>query len=378
MIFVALREPRSMMKANSPMDYVEWCELVLRAMGTASEESAQIRSQGIDQDSLAKLIWQDGHAEIAQHLKSNEDADIMYDAVFDLYKTLLIDNPNETFLRLTREGRTAAKDIFPTWRNACLIQLDSHLENALRIINKHSELPGQHFARVGQVPMNTVHCELADDEMTEEDVWELLVELKGLGLVYWDGGREPEEVRATYRGLLWEKRRDQVIGAEFIDRLVNEWETTSVEFKRELCLDTADQRAEFIKDVMGLTNTQASGRRWLIVGFDDKSHAYHSPPDPTVTQNRIESILARYTTPSIEVRYETPVYKGGQIGKLEILRDAKKLPYRVAKSLGQKKRISLDQIFVRHGSQTEEPTNAELEAIRDEAERAQKLHVPDG
>ncbi|HYX27350.1 MAG TPA: ATP-binding protein [Pyrinomonadaceae bacterium] len=366
-----------MMKANGSMNYVEWCELVLRVMGTASEESAQVRNQGIDQDSLARLIWQDSYVEIAQHLKSNEGADIIYDVIFDLYKTLLIDNPNETFFKLTREGRAAAKDIFPIWANACLIRLDSLSESALRIINKHSELPGQHFARVVQVPMNAVHCELADDEMTEEDVWELLRELKALGLAYWDGGLEPEEVQATYNGLLWENRRDQVMGAEFIDRLVNEWETTSVEFKRELRLDTADQKAEFIKDVIGLTNTQASGRRWLIVGFDDKTHAYHSLPDPNVTQNRIETILARYTTPSIEVRYETPIYKGGQVGKLEILREAKKLPHRVAKSLGQKKRIRLDQIFVRHGSQTEEPTSAELEAIHDEAERARKLHVSD-
>ncbi len=30
------------------MDYVEWCELVLRTMGIAGDESAQVRNYGID------------------------------------------------------------------------------------------------------------------------------------------------------------------------------------------------------------------------------------------------------------------------------------------------------------------------------------------
>jgi hypothetical protein len=62
-------------------------------------------------------------------------------------------------------------------------------------------------------------------------------------------------------------------------------------------------------------------------------------------------------------------YKVGQVGKLEVIRDAKKLPYKVSKSLGEKARIREGQVFVRHGSQTEEPSDAELEGIHEEAER---------
>jgi hypothetical protein len=356
------------------MDYVEWCELVLRTMGIAGDESALIRNNGIDEDSLARRVWRESHPEVAEQLKTDEGADIIYNAVFDLYKTLLVDDANATLIRLTRDGRGAAKEIFPVWENACLIQMDPLLESTLKIINKHSHLPDQYFARVSFVPMNTVHCELDDDQMTQEDVWELLRELGALGLTWWDGGPEPDEIRATYRGLVWETRRDQVIGSRFIDSLVAEWETTSVEFKRELRLDTADQKAEFVKDVLGLANTQASGRRWLIVGFDDRTRTYHTPPDPTVTQDRIESILARYTAPHLDVRYETIIYKGGQIGRLEVLRDQRKLPYKVAKSLGENRRISRDQIFVRHGSQTEAPTNPELLDIQSEAARAREMN----
>jgi hypothetical protein len=359
------------------MDYVEWCELVLRTIAHAGDESAEIRNYGITEESLAQRVWGQNYARLAEHLKTQESADIFYDAVFDLYRTLLVDDPNSTFTKLTRNGRNAAKDIFPVWENACLIRIEPVMENALKIVNRHSHQPNQYFGRVMLVPTNTVHCELDDEKMTEEDVWEVLGELKNLGLVYWDGDKEPDEIRANYRGLLWETRRDQVIGARFIDSLVTEWETTSVEFKRELHLDAADQKAEFIKDVIGLGNTQASGQRWMIVGFDDKTRAYYAPPDPAVTQNRIENILAEYTAPNLEVRYETIAYKGGLVGRLEVFRDPKKLPYKVArslgnKSLGDKKPIRIGQVFVRHGSQTEEPTAAELQAIQEEAARARQ------
>lgn len=353
------------------MDYVEWCELVLQSMGNAADESAQIRNYGIDYDSLTKSVWGQHYSEVAEHLNLQERDDVLFDAIFDLSRNLLIEDPNVPFIKLTREGRSAARDLFPVWENACEIRVDPLMENALQIINRHSNQPHQYFGRVGCVSMNTVHCELDDENLTEEDVWEVLRELKALDLAYWDGGYYPDEIKSTYRGLTWEARRDHVIGVRFIDSFVPEWETTSVEFKRELHVDTADQKAEFIKDVIGLANTQASGRRWLIIGFDDKTRAYHSPPGPNLTQNRIEQILANYTEPNLDVRYEVISYKGGHVGMIEVLRNQQKLPYKVAKSLGDKCRITENQIFVRHGSQTESPSDAELNALRKEAERAQ-------
>jgi hypothetical protein len=50
-----------------------------------------------------------------------------------------------------------------------------------------------------------------------------------------------------------------------------------VEFKREVHVTgTASDRAELVKDVLGLANTQASGRRWLIIGLDN--HFGHDWP----------------------------------------------------------------------------------------------------
>src|SRR5205823_1428520 len=141
-------------------------------------------------------------------------------------------------------------------------------------------------------------------------------DLESRGLVHRRAGAGHHlDLKSTYRGLVWEFRRGFTVEAQFIDALVAEWETTSVDFKRELHLDTADQKAEFVKDVLGLANTQASGHRWLIIGFDDKTRAFHAPPDPKLSQDRMEQILAPLTAPMVNIRYEVVDYRGGQVGK---------------------------------------------------------------
>jgi hypothetical protein len=41
------------------MNYMEWCEAVLRALGDAADESAYFRNSGIDEHRLALRIWGD-------------------------------------------------------------------------------------------------------------------------------------------------------------------------------------------------------------------------------------------------------------------------------------------------------------------------------
>jgi len=55
---------------------------------------------------------------------------------------------------------------------------------------------------------------------------------------------------------------------------------------------------------------------------------------------------------------------------LEVIRDPQKLPYTVARSIGEKKRVEQGDIFVRHGSQVEKPTLYELQALQDEGDQA--------
>lgn len=176
--------------------------------------------------------------------------------------------------------------LFDVWESICDIQLDEDEAAALKFVNESSPRDADRFAHVRKVSANKVTCELAyktNAKLSREDGEELLAALNMKGLVYGEKGDYMEDARASYAGLVWEHRRAEVEGVRLLNSLIAEWETTSVEFKRELLLNTKDQQAEFVKDVIGLANTQASGRRWLIVGFDDKTRSYHSPPDPSVT-----------------------------------------------------------------------------------------------
>ena len=122
--------------------------------------------------------------------------------------------------------------------------------------------------------------------------------------------------------------------------------------------------------MLSLANTKASGRRWMIVGFDNSTRGYQSAPDANVTQDRIEQILAHYTDPVVIVRYEMVQYRSGAVGKLEVLREPANLPYKVARSIGDRKRIEAGQVFVRHGSQIEAPTQGELDSLIEEGKSA--------
>ena len=163
-----------------------------------------------------------------------------------------------------------------------------------------------------------------------------------------------------------------------IDDLVREWETTSVDFKQELRVNTASEKAELVKDIIALANIQASGRRWLVIGFEDKTRTYHGPPDPAVKPDRLEQLLAAYITPAVDLCYDVWDYRAGKVGMLEILRDPRKLPYSVKQSVGAAagqrgaKRVEAGQIFVRHSSHTAQASEKELLVLAEEREWALK------
>lgn len=276
---------------------------------------------------------------------------------------------------ITEKGRRYAKNWEPTWRAICEIELEPDQEEFLRDINQHSPCRGIDSWFLQGVYYRDVYSSDADR------IRPIVQALEQLGLIsiqYIDyplGGFQTTsqlEILSTYKGLVWETRRGFILESRFIDDLVREWETTSVDFKRELSLNTMNEKAEFVKDILSLVNTKASGRRWLIIGFDDKTHAYYKEPDQQVTQNRIEQILARYIEPSIDVRYELVEYRLGFVGKLEVFRDPKKLPYQVKETINRAKKSPFKpgDTFVRHGSQVVQPDEKELQALQEEGKRA--------
>ncbi len=352
------------------MDFVEWCGLVLDRLIEAMQTTPATRSIGVDQYHLARTIFGSEYTSQPEFQASTQRCGI-FDAIRELETVYLIESSSSLW-KATKFGRELSrdKDWTSLWEGICLERLEPDEEQLLKVINQLSPSTAADHAWLTYNDREAVLSELGWLEGIDR-LWPVSQDLEQTGLIqcHWKLGQQIN-IRATYRGLVWETRRGFTMISKFIDELVAEWETTSVDFKRELHLHTADEKAEFIKDVVSLVNTKASGRRWMIIGFDNKSQAYYGPPDSSLNQNRIEQLLAVYTAPYVDVRYELVDYREGLVGMLEVLRDHKKLPYSVAKAIGDKKRIEQGDIFVRHGSQVEKPTSLELQALQDEGNQA--------
>jgi hypothetical protein len=350
------------------MDFVSWCESILTQIQQAARPNSYDSTTGFPSEHIVAVALPPTVTHRPDLWNSDERLAVLW-ALQDLQIVGLIEQPNDDYYRLTRIGRQHLQDALPIWLSICSIQLDDDESKALQAINRLSiTQTDEGFFVPVQALREDLLNELgwADTEPLRLDT--AINGLKRLGFV-----REiaPDiDAWSTYAGAVWELRRGETIEAQFLDALLADGETTSVDFKRELHLDTKDDKAEFVRDVLGLANTKASGRRWLIIGFNDKLLTYHGSPDSKITQNRLEHILSDYTAPQVQVRNEVVIYRGNQVGKLEVLRNRADLPYKVATSIGDKKRIEEGTIYVRHGSQTEQPTEAERAALQDEGDRA--------
>jgi hypothetical protein len=383
--------PRERITGNGSeaMDFVDWCGAVLSRLADATPKTDP-DELGFPGPEMRQIVLGDKASLAVQESSTYKQA--LDQAIDLLVDEGLVNAINgDLYTSTTRNGRVRSRDMVSWWEEICLKpELEPEEEDLLTAINRLSAKSADDHAWCEPVPMEAIWPELAlvkDRDETNPYFQHKYVSkhsemLEGYGLVNNQGysaysaGIAPILFKARYRGLVWETRRGYVRDSKFIDALVAEWETTSVDFKRELYTDTKDQKAELIKDLLGLANTQASGKRWMILGFDDKTRKYHGPPDKKITQNHLEQIIARHIEPNLAIRYKLVDYRVGGVGMLEVVWEPSKLPYAVKSPLGgEKKRASQGQIFVRHGSQTEEPTEGERAALIEEGKRAQELAI---
>lgn len=206
-----------------PMNYMEWCEVVLRALGDAGEESSNFRNNGINEHWLALRIW-GNEAERDRCLREADNKDVVIDALFDLWRIGLAEEVKYRW-KLTRDGWRAVGDLFRVWESICEITLDEAEVAALKFVNVLSPVDAERFAHARRVSANSLTCELAyktDKDFSREDGEELLAVLNEKRLVYGEQGDYMEDARATYAGLVWELRRAEVEGARLLDSLIAE------------------------------------------------------------------------------------------------------------------------------------------------------------
>lgn len=367
------------------MDYSDFCLRIVRVIADAEDADSQSQYLGIDVETILEALFGKGDTLDAEFMDSSGVQSFLM-AYPELEKAGLLQTPRHTHsLQATRSGRSVVRDSLPHWRSICQQELEADEISFLRELNRRSQASLDNHAIVSWVryeelieALGWMPVETGIDRMER-----VMTGLREIGFADWPPYLNSDrEARSTYQGLVWDTRRDQVFMWDTIDQLVREWETNTVDFKRELRLKTKDQKAEFIKDVIGLANTKASGGRWLIVGFDNTTREYHVPNDPaaqkehskglaSLTSETLDQILSEYTEQPVRTALSTVQYRQGPVVMIQVLRDPQTVPHRVKKQCaGAKKKVSVGEIYVRHGSITEAPSPDELQALFDEAERS--------
>jgi hypothetical protein len=352
------------------MKYVEWVERVFQATEELARADAEARLVGV---SWAQVLGQLGGPSDASSPSFHQSPqfEALADAVKDLDRLGLVEpgSVGSLWVRLTQEGRRLAlQSLRSIWPRVFAIYLDDEQLAFLREATALSEDRQAGYARVEWVPWQKVFDALnwrTSDNAPAYDITARLEEEGCLERKAAMGGFI--EVYPTYAGIVRATEQVQTELQQLVAGLLPEWETTNVEFKRQLDLATKADKAEFIRDILALATTKSSGERFLIVGFDDKTHQFIRSVDPAIDQNRLEHILNAYAAPAPQLRYHRVAWDRGEIGVVTVLRDPAKVPYRVTKTLAH---ISKGDVYVRHGSHVEPPTPAELAALEAEGQAA--------
>jgi hypothetical protein len=293
------------------------------------------------------------------------------DAVMDLDRLGLVEpgTARSPMVRLTQEGRRlAAESLRTIWPEIFAIYLDDEQLAFLREATALSEDRQVGYARVEWVPWQKVFDALGLRTSDNTPAYDITARLEEAGCLARKAGLGGFiEVYPTYVGIVRATEQVQTELQQLVAGLLPEWETTNVEFKRQLDLATKAGKAEFVRDILALATTKSSGERFLIVGFDDKTRQFARSVDPAITQNQLEQLLNAYAAPAPEIRYHRVAWDQGEIGVIKVLRDPAKVPYRVSKTLAH---ITKGGVYVRHGSQVEPPTPDELNALEAEGQAA--------
>jgi hypothetical protein len=354
------------------MDFVDWCGCVLAKVVEMMDQATNARAIGVSDHELGSAFFGDAAREGT--FSRSREHEALLDALTSLQNLGLVTGKHNRFWKATSMAREYLSDPVPMWEGVCAVKLDTKQDELLRTINRLSHQSTDAYAWVADTDGESIVADLAwasDISLLKTVTQELeTYGYIGASITLGTSAATVRYVHATLKSLIWESRRKFTQESREIDQLVVEWETTSVDFKRDVHLDTKDEEAEFAKDILGLANTQASGRRRLVLGFHPKTHEYVGAPNPKLTQDWVERVLINDTEPMVQTRYSIVDFRLGPVGVVEVFRDPTKLPYTVKRSIGDKKRIMQGQVFVRHGSQTEEPTPAELRAIITEGKRA--------
>ncbi len=351
------------------MDFLDWCTHVLLKFSEAYAASGIHRTIGIHESRIGQLL--DAEISAAEYHGPRGQLALV-DALQELRTGLLLEKPESLYkpASVIRSGDPSAiqNELNNAWATIASRELTDVEAEVLKALADTSQIEHEEFAELQWVSIEPLGVVL-DENLSLEEIYTTISALADERLISWIP-LAPRNFKAkpNYDGLAWVFRRGMSLLSQMLDQLVAEWETTSVEFKREIHTNIADEKAELVRDILALANTRASGEHLLIVGFEPATHGWVQTPDPKITQDHLEDIVSEYTAPTVKIRYEVIGYRAGPVGRLKVLRNPLELPYKVKRSIGEKRRILVGQVFVRHNSHVAVASQEDLDDINEERE----------
>lgn len=352
------------------MQYVEWVDRVLRAAAVAVLREHDARLIGVSIAEIARSL-ELGIDPMGPDFHGSDQRMAILHAGQDLEQLGLVAPETDYYtIKLTDRGRGGAtatlRTSWPTLFEQVLV--DDEMRQFLRAAVAHSEVRSERFATM----QNTTAKEVFEDLGWSWHLGHAIALTTSLEsshcLHAWPTMGGPVEMRVTYIGVVIGTQEQQSRDQQLLRELVEDWETTTVDFKRELALDRQDARLDFAHDVLTLANVQGRQRRALVIGFDPKTREPVMSADPTITQDQLEDIVNAYTTGSPpEMRWRTVPWHAIVAGLLEIVRDPTVVPYRTGGALREKYG---DGVLTRRGTHSALADERELADLEDEAERA--------
>jgi tetratricopeptide (TPR) repeat protein len=133
--------------------------------------------------------------------------------------------------------------------------------------------------------------------------------------------------------------------------IIAKGENESVDFKRELHIENPSQKAEFIKDIIALSNSTPD-KGYLIIGIENNGNLFGID---ALLEERIQQIAHTYIYPNVILKCYKIVLDKKLIGIVEI--NGTEKPHRVIKEID---RLVVNDVFIRHGSTTAKASPDEM------------------
>lgn len=361
------------------MDYVDWVGCVFAAVEEARKaaDSGSRREPFLRLPNICRFLGFESEAALPS-FDETEPASAAIDALVDLETMGLVKHVEYPLTyQMTVVGRKISRRGLPaTWPSIFARSRDLDDEQLL-VLSKAVEMAQERhegYVCMRKVPLVQIQDALGIDWVGPHGRSKALYiykDLTNLKLMKGRGGMGGQTLRPIYNGMVLITRRIATEQQVLIRNLLPDWESTNVDFKRELNLGRDKEKAEFVRDVLALANTKSPGRRFLVVGFGPTSRAFEKSVDPAINQDQLENILNVNATPAPRVIYARVPWESGHLGLIEVIREPQHLPYNAKRNLAH---LQTGNVYVRHSSHTETASAEELKSLEAEGQRARERH----